>query len=103
MAWLADATKVIVVFLAIIMGLGTMGFDTVIIASSFIAILQGLVYGIALAFGLAFGLGGQDDAKDIIKIVRKKTNPNPFVFSFLPPLCIYKGWTVNSRGFQVFR
>jgi len=74
LAWLADATKVIVVFLAIIMGLSTMGFDTVIIASSFIAILQGLVYGIALAFALAFGLGGQDDAKDIIKIVRKKTN-----------------------------
>jgi hypothetical protein len=71
--WLADAMKAIVVFLGIMVGLTTMGFDTTIITSSFLAILQGIMYGIALAFGLAFGLGGQDDAKDLLKKVRKKT------------------------------
>jgi hypothetical protein len=71
--WLADATKALVVFLGMMVGLSTMGFQIAILVNSFIAILQGIVYGIALAFGLAFGLGGQDDAKDLIKKVRKKT------------------------------
>ncbi len=71
--WLADVLKIVVVFMGIVVGLSTMGFNTAIVTNSFIAILQGIVYGIALAFGLAFGLGGQDDAKDIIKNVRKKT------------------------------
>lgn len=72
--WLGEAMKAIVIFLGIVVGLSTMGFNTTIVTNSFIAILQGLVYGIALAFGLAFGLGGQNDAKDIIQKVRKKTN-----------------------------
>jgi len=71
--WLADAMKAIVVFMGIMVGLSTMGFNTTIITSSFLSILQGIIYGIALAFGLAFGLGGQDDAKELIKKVRKKT------------------------------
>ena len=71
--WLADVTKAIIVFMGIMVGLTTMGFNTEIVTKSFLEILQGAVYGIALAFGIAFGLGGQDDAKDIVKKVRKQT------------------------------
>jgi len=71
--WFGDATKAIVVFLGIMVGLTTVGFNTTIITNSFLAILQGVVYGIALAFGIAFGLGGQDDAKDFVKKLRKQT------------------------------
>jgi len=71
--WFGDATKAIVVFLGIMVGLTTIGFNTTIITNSFLAILQGVVYGIALAFGIAFGLGGQDDAKDVVKKFRKQT------------------------------
>jgi len=71
--WLADATKAIIIFMGIMVGLTTMGFNTQIITLSFLEILQGAVYGIALAFGIAFGLGGQDDAKDVVKKFRKQT------------------------------
>jgi hypothetical protein len=71
--WLASATKAVVVFMAIMVGLATIGFDTTIVSNSFVQLLQGIIYGIALAFGLAFGLGGQEDAKDIIRNLRKKT------------------------------
>lgn len=71
--WLASAMKAVIVFLGIMVGLSTMGFDTAIVTTSFVQLLQGIIYGIALAFGLAFGLGGQEDAKDIIRSLRKKT------------------------------
>ncbi len=65
-------TKAVVIFLGVVMGLSTMGFDTTIITASFLTILQGLVYGVALAIGIAFGFGGQDDAKAAIKATREK-------------------------------
>ncbi|MEM3556194.1 MAG: hypothetical protein QXF56_05735 [Candidatus Micrarchaeia archaeon] len=71
--WLASATKAVIVFMAIMVGLSTIGFDTAIVTNSFVQLVQGIVYGIAFAFGLAFGLGGQEDAKEIIRNLRKKT------------------------------
>ncbi|MFH1106354.1 MAG: hypothetical protein V1787_00510 [Candidatus Micrarchaeota archaeon] len=65
-------TKAVVIFLGVVTGLATMGFDTTIITASFLTILQGLVYGIALAIGIAFGFGGQDDAKAAIRATREK-------------------------------
>lgn len=67
-------TKAVVIFLGLVMALSTMGFDTTIITASFLTILQGLVYGVALAIGIAFGFGGQDDAKQAIKAARQKFN-----------------------------
>ncbi len=69
---LARAVKVLVVYVGVTMGLATVGFNTTLITGIFLTILTGLVYGVALAFGIAFGLGGQEDAKDVIKSSRKQ-------------------------------
>jgi len=68
----ARGTKAVIVFFGIMVGLGTMGFDTSVVNQTFLSVVQAIMYGLALAFGLAFGLGGQDDAKDVIKKVRDK-------------------------------
>ena len=64
-------TKALVIYIGINMGLSTAGFDTTIITTSFVTILQAIVYGIALGVGIAFGLGGQEDAKEMIRKVRE--------------------------------
>ncbi len=70
--FLGSASKLIIIFLGIISALETIGFDTTIITASFVTILQGAIFGIALAIAIAFGLGGQKDAADLIKTARKK-------------------------------
>ena len=63
--------KYLIIFLSVIVGLDTIGFDTSIIKSLVITASQGVSWGVALAFGLAFGLGGQETAKDFIKSFRR--------------------------------
>ncbi|MFA5108730.1 MAG: hypothetical protein WC492_04335 [Candidatus Micrarchaeia archaeon] len=68
---LAELLKWFIVCLSVVVGLETMGFQMVFVREVFTTILQGLVYGVAIAFGLAFGLGGQKDAQDLIRKSRK--------------------------------
>jgi hypothetical protein len=70
----AKVAKFLVIYVGVVVGLGTMGFEVGILEQLFNTLLQGLVYGIALAFGIAFGLGGQEDAKDMVKKTRRKLN-----------------------------
>jgi hypothetical protein len=67
----ARAVKLVVVYVGITMGLATAGFDTTLITGIFVTVLWAGAFGIALALGIAFGLGGQEDAKEIIKSGRK--------------------------------
>ncbi|MFN3909709.1 MAG: mechanosensitive ion channel family protein [Candidatus Anstonellaceae archaeon] len=69
---IAEILRWFLVLVAITVSLETMGFKTSIINQLIISIVQGIVFGISLAFALAFGLGGQKDAAEIIKKVRKK-------------------------------
>lgn len=69
---LAQVVKWFIVGVAILTGLQTIGFRTDIVNSVIITLLQGIVYGVAIAFGLAFGLGGQKDASDMIRKARGK-------------------------------
>lgn len=69
---LGTFAKAVIVFLGIVMGLGTVGFDITILTNAFIVVLQGVVYGIALAVAIAFGLGGQEDAKGFVKSWKKR-------------------------------
>ncbi len=71
---LARASKFVVVFLGLVMGLSAVGFNTLILKDAFITMLQALAYGAALGIGIAFGFGGQDEAKSIIADVKKKIN-----------------------------
>lgn len=63
--------KYLIVFLSVIVGLDTIGYDTSIVKYVVLTTTQGIAWGVALAFGIAFGLGGQESAKDTIKSFRK--------------------------------
>lgn len=65
------ATKLIIIYIGVTMALATAGFDTMLISNIFLTVLQAMVFGIALAIGIAFGLGGQEEAKDVVKKGRK--------------------------------
>ena len=56
----ADGLRVFGYFLAVVVGLDTMGVDVQILYLFSAAIAGGLALGTALAVGLAFGLGGRD-------------------------------------------
>ncbi len=67
----ARGTKLVIIYVGVVMALATVGFHTELISDIFTIVLQGAVYGIALAIGLAFGLGGQGDAQNMIGTWRK--------------------------------
>mgnify|MGYP001309567890 CR=1 FL=1 len=67
-----SGVKFVIVFLGLVAALQTVGFDVSIFEQTFLTLLNGLVIGIALAFAIAFGLGGQNEAKDMIKTMRSK-------------------------------
>jgi len=56
----ADGMRVFLYFIALVIGLGTMGVDVQILNTFAQAAAYGLAAGIALAIGIAFGLGGRD-------------------------------------------
>ncbi len=62
--------KYFIIFLAIIVGLDTLNFQTAIIKMVIMAVLVAVAVGFGLAVGIAFGLAGQDTAKDLIKSAR---------------------------------
>ena len=68
---IAEILKWGIVFVSVVVSLETVGFEMGFAKEVFNKLLEGLVYGFALAVGLAFGLGGQKDAQDIIKKTRK--------------------------------
>jgi len=67
----ARAVKLVVIYIGLTMVLPTFSIDTTIMTGTFLAIIGAAAFGIALALGIAFGLGGQEDAKDVIKSTRK--------------------------------
>ncbi len=71
LTFVARGAKFVIVLMGVITGLNTVGFDTSLVNSTILTIVQAMIFGLGLAFGIAFGLGGQDDAKDLIKKMRK--------------------------------
>lgn len=67
----ARGTKLVVIYVGVTMAMATAGFDTSLISSIFLVVLQAMVFGIALAVGIAFGLGGQKDAQQMLGEWRK--------------------------------
>lgn len=66
-----EAAKYLIIFLSVISGLDTIGFNTTIIKSVIIGVLNAVSLGAGGAVAIAFGLGGQETAKDILKSFRK--------------------------------
>ena len=72
MRTIGNGAKYLLIFMGLIMGLATVGFDTTIITQTFVTLIQALGLAFGLGIGLAFGLGGQTAAKDWIAEARKK-------------------------------
>lgn len=68
----APVAKWAIILVGLVVGLETAGFKMEFVRQIFNELLKGVMFGIAGAFALAFGLGGQKDATDMIKKVRKK-------------------------------
>lgn len=65
---LGNVARYSIIFFTILIVLAQLG-----VAADLVKILfTGIVAMLALAFGLAFGIGGQDEARDILKELRKK-------------------------------
>lgn len=71
MITLSGVLKVVIVFLAVIIGLEQIGVDVGILQNSFLIILGSIGLGLALALGIGLGLGLRNEAEDIVKKMRK--------------------------------
>jgi len=69
---LADIVKIILIIFILIIALKQMKLDISIAESSFLIILSGFMLAISLALGIGFGLAMKDDAKPLIRRIRKK-------------------------------
>ena len=64
--------KFFVVYITLVIGLQTIGIDTTILIQAFSIGLIGIVLTIALSLGLGFGLAIKEEAKKIVRSVKKK-------------------------------
>lgn len=71
MITLSGVLKVVIVFLAVIIGLEQIGVDVGVLQNSFLIILGSIGLGLALALGIGLGLGLRNEAEDIVKRMRK--------------------------------
>ncbi|MBU0586084.1 hypothetical protein KJ780_01080 [Candidatus Micrarchaeota archaeon] len=71
LTFMARGSKFVIVLIGALTALDTAGFSTTLIDSLIVTVVQAVAVGMGLAFGIAFGLGGQDEAKGVIKNVRK--------------------------------
>lgn len=72
MGLLGKWSKYLIVFIAVLAALEMAQFKVGVIIQTYTIILQGIVFGVALAFAIAFGLGAQEDAKAIVKDLKGK-------------------------------
>ncbi len=68
----ADGAKILIWFLTGLIALQQVGLAVQVVQNTFLIILTGLVFGVALAFGIGFGLGLQKEAERLIAKARKR-------------------------------
>lgn len=69
---ISDASKGLILLLTVLIVLGQLGINVAVASGTFLIIVAGIMLGLGLAFGIGFGLALKDDAKSIIKDIRKK-------------------------------
>jgi hypothetical protein len=67
----SNATKILILFIAVLIALEQIGIDISILSNAFLIILTGFVFGVALAIGLSFGLGTKGNAMKAWNKIRK--------------------------------
>lgn len=68
---MSGIVKVVVLFLAVLIGLKQIGINVDVLQSSFLLIVGAVAVGLALAFGISFGLGMRKDAEGYVKRMKK--------------------------------
>jgi len=68
---LSGVLKVVILFLAIIVGLGQIGVKVGVLENAFLILVGALGLGFALAMGIGLGLGLKDEAEDIVSKFKK--------------------------------
>ncbi len=71
MKFIAAVVKIIIFFLIIIIGLRQIGVDVGILQNSFLVLLGALGLGVALALGIGLGLGLKDEARGLVRQLKK--------------------------------
>src|SRR3989338_2498859 len=67
----AGILKVVILYLALVIGLHQVGVDVTILENAFLILLGALGLGFALAMGIGMGLGMRDHADDIVNGIKK--------------------------------
>jgi hypothetical protein len=65
--------ELMVVYIAVVMGISIIGLPTQLLEMAFIIALTGIVIAVSLMIGIGFGLALKDEAKTIIKDMKKQT------------------------------
>ena len=68
---LSGVLKVVVLFLAVVIGLAQIGVEVGVLENAFLIIVGALGLGFALAIGIGFGLGLKDEAEGIVNKLKK--------------------------------
>lgn len=69
---IADILKIVIVFFVAIIALKQMGLYVTIAETTFLVLISGVSLALALAIGIGFGLALKDEAKDVIRGLKKK-------------------------------
>ena len=69
---ISDSSKGLILLLTLLVVLGQLGINVAVASGTFLIIVAGIMLGLGLAFGIGFGLALKDDAKSIIRDIRKK-------------------------------
>lgn len=65
------ALELIIAYIAFVMGISIMGLPTFLLESAFIIAVFGITFAVSLMIGLGFGLALKDEAKNVIKELKK--------------------------------
>ena len=67
---IAAGARLLIIYLALVIALGQVGFDTSILTNLVTIIMGSLGLGFSLAIGLSFGLGGKEKAAEVLKTLK---------------------------------
>lgn len=68
----AEVTKIVLIIMIAIVVLNQVGIQISVAENSFLIVLGGIMLGLGLALGIGFGLALKDDAKIVIRQVKKR-------------------------------
>jgi len=69
---IGDLAKILIIIFVVLIVLEQIGVQVGVARNSFLIVLSGVIFGLALAFGIGFGLGLKDEAKKWLIKTKKK-------------------------------